>query len=462
MGDRQKAERVDERLDDIHAKQKKMLEAPVEGLILSLALPSTAIMLVTAVYNLADTYFVSGLGTSATAAIGVVFTLMSVIQAVGFLFGQGAGNYMSRRLGAEDYSSAGIMACTSFFLSMLSGGIIAIFGLFFLDSLLRVLGASETMLPYAREYTRWILVAAPFMTASLTLNNQLRFVANAKMAMYGMLTGALLNIGLDPLFIYVFHWGAGGAGLATCISQIISFCILVVAMQQKESIPIRLQNFKPSAHVLWWIVHGGSASLLRQVGNSLGTLCFNHTAGIFGDFAVAAISVVQRVTSGAISAIMGFGQGFQPVCGFNYGAKQYDRVIRGFLFCVKIVTLCLFTFSILGAFLAPDIIAIFRPDDPDVIAVGAFTLRMQCITLPWMGLVVLCNMLLQTIGASAKANTIAIARSGLFLMPSIFILVSVFGLRGLETAQLTADLLTIALALPLALASIRKMKALQN
>ena len=445
-------------IEDLHTKQHRMLETPVNKLILSLSIPSIIIMLITAVYNLADTYFVSGLGTSATAAIGVVFSLMGLIQAIGFLFGHGSGNYMSRKLGAEEFDRAEAMASTGFFLSLFSGVMLAIIGLIFLDPFMQLLGASETMLPYARDYARWILIAAPFMTSSLTLNNQLRFLASAKMAVYGMVAGAVLNIGLDPLFVYVFHWGAGGAGLATCISQIVGFSILLATTRRKGNIPIRWKNFTPNRYHYREIIRGGSPSLLRQMCNSLGILYFNHAAGAFGDQAVAAISIVQRVSMFAIQALLGFGQGFQPVCGFNYGAKRYDRVIKGFMFCLKIISVSLIIIAIFGAIFAPEIIAAFRADDPDVIAIGTITLRFQCITIPFMGFVVLCNMMLQTIGETGKASLIAIARSGLFLIPSILILVSSFGLSGVETAQLVADVLTLLLTIPLVLGTFKDMR----
>ncbi len=444
--------------NSLESKQQQMLTAPVEKLILKLAAPSIVIMLITALYNLADTYFVSGLGTSATAAIGVVFSLMGVIQAVGFFFGNGSGNYISRKLGANEFDKAETMASTGFFLSLTIGTILAVLGNIFLEPLCRLLGASDTMLPYAMGYTRWILIATPFMTASLTLNNQLRFLASANMAMYGMVTGALMNICLDPLLIYTLNLGASGAGLSTCISQICGFCILLWATTREGNIKMKFSNFNPTTDRFKEIARGGSPSLIRQICNSLGILVFNHAAGVFGDQAVAAISIVQRVSAFSISALLGFGQGFQPVCGFNYGAKRYDRVIKGFWFCARLITVLLTALAVLAAIFAPDIIALFRADDAQVIAIGTVALRFQCMTLPFMGLVVLFNMMLQTIGAAKQANIIAVSRSGFFLIPSILLLVAAFGLTGLEVAQTSADVLTLALTLPIGFGVINKMK----
>jgi putative MATE family efflux protein len=442
----------------LEEKQQRLLTEPVGKLITELAIPSIIIMLITSVYNIADTYFVSGLGTSATAAIGVVFSLMGVIQAIGFFFGHGSGNYMSRKFGAKDFDKAHVMASTSFFLSLIFGTAVTVAGLVFINPLLRLLGSSETMLPFAEDYMTYILIAAPFMTASFCLNNQLRYLASAKLAMVGMVSGALLNIAADPILIYGLNLGTKGAGIATMASQMVTFVILLWATYQKGNIPMSFKQFKPSGEVFLGLLNGGSPSFLRQTFNSLGIMVFNHTAGIFGDAAVAAISIVQRAAMFAISALLGFGQGFQPVCGCNYGAKRYDRVIKSFWFCVKLISGLLVILSVLGAIFAPQIIAAFRKDDLDVIAIGTVALRFQCITLPFMGLVVLTNMMLQTIGEAVRASTIAVARSGLFLIPALLLLTHFFGLFGLEIAQMTADLLTLCLSFPLGLYTLHEMK----
>jgi len=449
-------------------KQEKMTTVPVERLICSLAVPSIAIMLISALYNLADTYFVSGLGTSATAAIGVVFSLMGVIQAIGFFFGQGSGTFMSRKLGAGENEQAAVMASTGFFLWLICGGVIAVFGLIFLRPLALLLGSSDTMLPYACGYMRWILVAAPFMTASLTLNNQLRCLASARAAMWGMLTGAILNTLGDPLLINVLRLGISGAGMSTCFSQIVSFCILLAATYRRGNIPMRIKNFKPTLFAFKEITRGGTPSLLRQVTNSLGILCFNNAGKIFGDSAVAAISIVQRVTMLAMSALLGFSQGFQPVCGFNYGAKRYDRVIRAFWFCIKLITACLLVLAVAGAIFAPQIVTLFRPRDitdtsfAATLEIGVKALRFQCITLPFIGFITMVNITLQTIGEAFKASLIAVCRSGLFLIPSVIILSAALKLTGLEIAQPAADIMTLALTLPIGVASLRMMRIMNR
>jgi Na+-driven multidrug efflux pump len=242
------------------------------------------------------------------------------------------------------------------------------------------------------------------------------------------------------------------------ISQMVTFAILLWATYQKGNIPMSFKQFKPSAEVFRGVLNGGAPSFLRQTFNSIGVMVFNHTAGIYGDAAVAAISIVQRAAMFAISALLGFGQGFQPVCGCNYGAKRYDRVITAFWFCVKLISGLLVLLSVLGAIFAPQIIALFRKDDLEVIAIGTAALRFQCITLPFMGLVVLTNMMLQTIGEAFRASAIAVARSGLFLIPALLLLTRFFGLFGLEIAQMTADILTLCLSFPLGLYTLHEMK----
>jgi putative MATE family efflux protein len=445
-------------MSDLSQKQSEMLTAPVTRIVCRLAVPSIIIMLISSAYNLADTFFVGGLGKSATAAIGVVAALMAVIQAIGFFFGHGSGNYMSRKLGAGEIHEAEVMAASGFFMSVILGAVIGIFGLIFINPLVRLLGASETMLPHARAYARYILIAMPFMTGSLTLNNQLRYLASASSAMWGMVSGALLNCALDPLFIYVFHMGTGGAGLATMLGELFGFGILFFMTTRPGNISIRFRNLRVNAHTLLEMLRGGAPSFLRQSLNGFATIVFNRAGKPFGDAAVAAISIVQRVNMFALSAIMGFGQGFQPVCGFNYGAKRYDRVIKAFYFCCKLIAGALTVLGVVGIIFAPQIIAVFQSQDPAVIEIGAYMLRLCCAAMPLMGPAMLINMMLQTTGAGIRASILAVARSGLFLIPAILILTANFGLRGLEWSQFAADMLTATLTFPMGAALIKSMR----
>ncbi|MDR1875780.1 MAG: MATE family efflux transporter [Synergistaceae bacterium] len=443
--------------DPSEAKFLLMTQAPVESLICRMAIPTIATMLISALYNMADTYFVGSLGTSATGGVGVVFSLMAIIQALGFFFGHGSGNYISRALGAHHMEQASRMAATGFLSSLLSGGIVAALGLSRLEPLARFLGATDTILPYACDYLFYILIGAPWMTASLMLNNLLRFQGSAFYGMIGMISGAVLNVVLDPIFIFIFGMGVAGASLATMLSQFVTFCLLLAGSSRGGSVRINVLHFSPRFAVYREIVRGGLPSLFRQGVASVGTLFLNRVAGNFGDAAIAAISIVQRVTIMANSALIGFGQGFQPVCGFNYGARRYGRVTRGFWFCVRVSTVFLIGIAATGFVTAPWVISQFRRDDAAVIGIGALALRMQCMSFPLTGWVVLCNMMLQTIGKSVRASVLALGRQGLFLLSFLFLLTPPFKLLGLQMSQPAADVVTFLLAVPLTAGVLREM-----
>ena len=438
-------------------KYKTMTEAPVKGLIVKLAIPTMISMLVTSFYNMADTFFVGKLGPSATGAVGVVFSVMAIIQAVGFFFGHGSGNYISRALGAHDVSGAESMAATGFFSALIGGTVIMIGGLLFLEPLALALGSSETILPYAVDYLRWILIGAPYMTASLVLNNQLRFQGNAIYAMIGLVSGAVINIALDPLLIFTFDLGVSGAAIATIVSQLVSFVILLIGIFRSNAIDIRIRNFKPTVERYKIIINGGSPSLFRQGLNSVATICLNVAARAYGDYAIAGMSIVTRIMQFANSCLIGFGQGFQPVCGFNYGAKKFDRVREGFWFCVKLSTAVLLVLAAACFAFAPAIVSLFQ-DDPGVIEVGRIALRLQCITFPLAGWIVMSNMMSQTIGKAIPASFLAMARQGLFFIPAVLILPHFLGILGVELSQAVADAITIAVAIPLQLKIMREMK----
>ena len=436
-----------------------MTTRPVGGLICSLAGPCIISMMVTAFYNLADTFFVGRMNSnSATAAVGVAFSLMAVIQAVGFFFGHGSGNYISRKLGQQDAEDASAMAADGFFLALAAGGLILLLGELFLTPLAQLLGSTETILPYARSYIRIILIGAPWMTASLVLNNQLRFQGSAAYGMVGITVGAVLNVGLDPLLIFVFRLGIAGAAIATIFSQLVSFTLLLVGCSRGGNLRIRFSRLRLERSYFLLIVQGGLPSLARQGLASLAAIVLNRAAGGYGDAAIAAMSVVSRAMMTAASALIGFGQGFQPVCGFNYGARLWSRVREGFWFCVRASSVFLAAVSVLGFAFAPQIIAVFR-NDPDVIAYGATALRLQCITFALNGWVMISNMLMQTINRTGPATFLAMARQGIFLIPLLWILTPLLGMWGVQLAQPISDVLTFACAIPLQLRVLRELSA---
>ena len=443
-------------------KYKTMTEKPVSSLICRLAVPTIISMLVTSFYNMADTFFVARIGTSATAAVGVSFALMAIIQAFGFFCGHGSGNYISRKMGQHRFDEAQQMAATGFFTALALGTVIFLLGEILIDPLCRILGATETILPYARQYLRLILIGAPYMTASLVLNNQLRFQGSAFYAMIGIASGAVLNIALDPLFIFVFDMGVSGAALATIISQFVGFVLLLKGTTQGGNLRIRLRNVTFSKYYYSQIINGGMPSLGRQGLGSVATICLNLMAGPYGDAAIAAMSVVGRVMNLAASVVTGFGQGFQPVCGFNYGAFLYDRVKEGSWFCVKVATVILIMLSAAGYLLAPQVIQLFSKNDPQVIAIGTQALRWQCLTFPLCGWITICNMMLQTIGKSFRASLLAMSRQGLFFIPAVLLLPALIGIQGVEIAQPIADVCSFVLAIPLQLSVLHEMTVKQR
>lgn len=447
------------KFESAEEKREYMLEEPVKKLVCKLAAPTIMSMLVTNFYNMADTFFVGKINTQSTAAVGVVFSLMAIIQAVGFFFGHGSGNFISRRLGAGDLEEAEKMSAVGFFTSFLAGVFIMVVCLIFIQPLSYALGSTPTIQPYTVAYLRIILIGAPAMTASLVLNNQMRFQGSAFYAMIGIVSGAVINIGLDPFFIFVCDMGVAGAALATTISQYVSFVFLLIMVRKGGNIRIRFKNFKPNVHFYKEVIRGGIPSLCRQGLASVATICLNHAAGGYGDAAIAGMSIVTRVMMFANSALIGFGQGFQPVCGFNYGAKKYKRVLDAYWFCVRTAFVFLTALSVVIYIFSPEIISLFRKGDADVIEVGTAALRYNIVVFPLSAWIIMCNMMLQSIGKGLKASIVASARQGIFFLPLIAILPRFFGITGVEICQTVSDILALTVSIPLGVSVIKEMKA---
>lgn len=426
-----------------------MTQTPVSKLILTLGLPTIVSMLVTSIYNMADTYFVGTLGTSASGATGIVFSLMAILQAFGFMFGHGAGANIARKLGNQDIKSAKIYASTSFWCSILVGVVILVLGLLCMDPFMKLLGSTDTILPYAKTYAFYILIAGPAMTAGCVMNNILRYEGKAFYAMIGLTSGGILNIFGDYLFVNVFHWGIGGAGLSTAISQYISMFILFLPYLRKQTqSSFHIKDFTTNYTVYQDIISTGLPSLFRQGLNSVSTMVLNGSAGVYGDAAVAAISIVTRIVNFLFCIALGIGQGFQPVCAFNYGAKLHTRVKEGFLFALKVGTLSMIILSLIAFFNASSFVQIFR-NDPDVIAIGTRGLHWYCISLVLMPISMYGNMLFQSIGKAKVATFLAALRSGISLIPCILILNALFGLAGLEKAQSISEIISSLISAPI-------------
>ena len=470
MNDQEMAERQ-------KAQYAKMTETPIAPLVIKLGIPTTISMLVTSVYNMADTFFIGQYGvgktalsgqelqaasTSASGAVGVVFGLMAIIQAFGFMFGQGSGSVSSRALGAKDAAKASKYTSTGFFAALLTGGIMTLLGLAFIDPLMRLLGSTETILPYARTYAFYILLAAPFMCSSCVLNNVLRFEGQAAFSMVGLAFGGILNIFGDWLLMSRFQMGIQGAGISTAISQTVSFCILLsMFLRGKTSGKLALRFVSRRPEDLTMICKTGFPSLVRQGLTSVSTMLLNDRAGLYGDAAVAAMSIVNRICFFTFATALGIGQGFQPVCAFNYGAKKYGRVRKAFLFTFLVGEVFLGTVALAGIWFTKPLVSIFR-DDPEVIRIGALALTAQFIGQLFQPLSVCTNMLFQSVGRVGIATLMSMLRSGLFFLPVLLITSSLWGLTGIQLSQGIADVLTMFVAVPFVLRFLREMKELEE
>ena len=434
-----------------------LTSAPVHRVILTMAVPTIISMLVTSVYNIVTTFYVGRISTQATAAVGVAFPIMSIIQAVGFTFGQGSGNYISRELGAQRHDNASRMASTGFFSAVCMGVVLCVIGLLLLEPLGLLLGSTPTVLPYAKRYLAFILLAMPFMCGALCLNNQMRFQGNAAYAMFGILTGAVINVLLAPVLIFLCGMGITGAGLSTFVGEVSSMFVLLMMTHKGGTIRIHLRNFAPRASLFREILAGGTPSFTRQGMASVGVAMLNVAAGRFGDAAIAGMSIVGRVTFVVFAAVIGLGQGFQPLCGFCYGARLYERVREGYWFIVRLGTSFLVCVAVLGFVWSAEIVAVFR-HDPAVVAVGSVALRWQLVTLPLGAVVMYTNMMMQTIRKPWQANILAASRNGLFFIPLIIILPHFLGLLGVEMCQACADMLSFVLAVPIAMSGFKALK----
>ena len=436
----------------------KMTETPIPRLILSLAAPTILSMLITSIYNLADTFFVGQLSTSASGAVGIVSSLMAIIQALGFMFGHGAGGIISRSLGSRDTTAATRFASTSFFTALVFGVVLAVAGLGTLPHFMMLLGSTDTILPHACAYARPILIAAPLMISSLVMNNILRYEGKASFAMIGLVTGGVLNIVLDPLFIFVFKMGTGGAGLATALSQCISFFILLsMFLRGKTVSQFRLSAVTREARDFGRILLGGAPSFGRQGLNSIGGMLLNLAARSYGDAAVAGMSIVSRIFMFIISVAIGVGQGLQPVASFNYGARKYRRVRQAAIFTIE-AAFCMLVVLVGLCWVNGDaLIRLFR-DDPAVTAVALPAFHYQCLAMLLHPIIVVANMTFQSVGKAGRATFLACCRQGVFFIPLILTLPRIWGLSGIELCQPIADGLTFCISVPFLLPFLKELK----
>lgn len=438
---------------------KEMTETSVEKLILRLSVPTIISMLVTNIYNMADTFFVGKLGTSASAAIGIVFSLMTINQALGFMCGHGCGSNISRKLGNKQGDAAIKFASTGFFMSLFLGVLIMIIGIIFMEPLLRIMGSTDTIMPYAKSYGICILLSAPFMTGSCVLNNVLRYEGKASLAMVGLTLGGVLNIIGDPIFIFVFNMGTLGAGISTAVSQVISFFVLLSMFGGDRTVSrLRFSAISWDIKDILNILYTGLPSLIRQGMMSVSTMVLNYMSMPYGDAAIAAMSIVSRVCNFIFAIALGISQGFQPVSAFNYGAKKFKRVKRAFVFCCGLSMIILGVLSVLSLIFSGHIIGLFR-DDADVISVGTFALRAQCIVLFISPITLAASMMFQGAGENLASSIASFLRSGITFIPMVAILPRFFGIYGIQLAQPVADVISFVVVMPLIVRFFKKINA---
>lgn len=443
-------------------KQKQydlMTKTPMIKLILRLSAPTIVSMLVSSIYSTADTFFVSQLGTSASGAVGVVFPLMAILQAVGFMIGSGAGSRISIYLGEGKSEEADQVASSGVFASVLSGAVLALLCKLFLARILRFVGATETILPYAESYANYILIGFPIMCASFVMNHLLRCQGKTALSMIGISAGGILNIILDPIFIFVFGLGIAGAAIATILSQTAGLIILSIFMLSRHSVlNISINKISWKFDIYSMIIRIGAPSFLRQGLASISSSLLNNRVAVYGDSAVAAFSIVGRVSFIVLAVMLGVGQGFQPVVGYNYGARNYKRVRSAYNVTLLIGCVMMAAAALICFIFAPGIMAIFRPDDPEVIRIGSFILRLQSVVLPLMSVTISTNMLHQSLAQNKEATFLALTRQGLYFIPLILILPSLFGLFGIQITQSISDILSMLTAIPFAVRFFRIMK----
>ena len=429
-------------------RRKAILNDDLLLLLVKTSIPTIIGILVMVIYNLTDTFFVGILNNkSMTAAIGIVFSFMSFIQAIGFWFGYGSGNIMSKKIGENEEKEAEIISSIGILFAIVIGILIAILSCFFVLPLSKFIGgsASENLLNFTVEYLKVIIISIPFGLYSITLYNQLRLCGNVKDGMIGLLIGVAVNIVLDPVLMFVFKFGFIGAGYATLIGQITGCIVLTNLSGKNGNIAVNLKKVRINKDRVYHILAGGMPNFSRQSITSIALILLNVVAAKYGDGVIAALTISSRIAALAYMIMIGWGQGFQPICAMNYGAKQYDRVKKAFKFAVVGGTLFLIMAAILLYVFSEPLIKTMSNDN-EVILVGSEILRMQCITLPLLGYFAISSMLMQNIGQYFWASIISISRQGIFYIPLLYILSNILGQFGIYLLQPVADVLSFGLA----------------
>ena len=425
----------------------KMTKSPLVKLIITLGIPTTISMLVTNIYNMVDTYFVGTLGESPQAATGILFSLQAVIQALAFMLGQGSGTMVSKALADKNKQEADMYVSTAFFTGIGFGIVFSLVGFCFLEPLLYLLGSTQTILPFAKQYGICVLVTCPIMIGSFVLNNNLRYEGKSFYAMIGLVSGGVLNILGDWLLVGVFPFGILGAGIATAVSQVVSFFLLLYFYKKKAQSTIGLSNVTRKISVHLTVCRVGFPALIRQGLTSFSGALLNNLTRPYKDAGIAAMSVVNRFSGFIMCVGLGIGQGFQPVASFNYQAKEYSRVKKGLLATMAIGFGCLCVIVIPCFVFSAQIVALFQ-DSSNVIAIGSTALRYACVGTLFLSLSVPVNMLYQSIRKPLVSSMLSMLRSGVMFIPTLLLTTKYWGIVGIQISQPVADLLTGLVSIP--------------
>ena len=436
-----------------------MQNAPISRVIPQMAIPTIVAFLISSIYSLADTYFVSSLGTNATAAVSVNSSLDQIIMMAGSMLAIGANSYIARLLGAKKEEEANKVLSVAFFIALAFGTILAVFGCTFMTPMVRMLGATDTCLQYSIDYATYVLLVAPFMASSFVMNQCLRAEGSAVLSMIGMGFGSILNCVLDPIFIFGLDLGVAGASMATAISKLVSFAILIFPYITKRSVlRISLKFFQPSREILTQIVKIGSSSMFRSGLAVVAAIVLNNIAGSISDAVLAGIGVTNKIMMFPFSVILGFGSGFQPVTGFNWGAKRFDRVLQSYWFSAKCAIAISTVMAVILGLFANQVILLFAEADAELQAIGALSIRLQCLALPIHAWVAVVNMFCNGLGKAKGALLLATARQGSCFLPIVYPMAWLFDANGVAAVQAVADVLTLALAIPLIRKVLKEVK----
>ncbi len=444
------------------ARSRLLAEEPIPRLLAKFAGPAIIGMLVQAIYNIVDAIFVGRIGTEAIAAIAIAFPIFMLIATLGLAMGVGASSYISRLLGEKNIQQANHTASTALFTTVGLALLFALFGSIFLQQMLRAFGATDTVLPYAMKYSGILVIGSIFTMSNMCMSNMLRAEGSVKISMIGLSIGAILNIILDPIFIFTLGMGIKGAAAATVLAQIVSTILLLgYYLTGRSLVRIHFRLFRFSRKIYTELIKIGFPTLVRQglVGMSIGLM--NNIAGNYGDQAIASIGIILRVYPLGLMVLFGFAHGFQPIAGFSYGAKRYDRLLESIQVSLKWSSIFCLGLTLLFLLFTEPIIRVFSRD-PDVIAIGVKGLRYFSIPLPVLGFSIIMMSLFSALGRGLPSIILSLSRQGFFLVPCLIIFPGLWGLDGLLFSQAAADIATTLLTVFLSLKLIRELQALQG